>query len=97
MHSLETIKTEYRDRILATARNLGIDSVKVFGSVARGEQNASSDIDFLVETGLTTTLLTLSRLQRELEELLKCRVDIITNTGLSKHLRKIVESEAVPL
>jgi predicted nucleotidyltransferase len=54
----------------------GIDSLGVFGSVARGEQTESSDVDICYE-GRALSLLTLDRLQSELEQLLGVKVDLI--------------------
>lgn len=54
----------------------GIDTLGVFGSVARGEQTESSDVDICYE-GRALSLLTLDRLQSELEQLLGVKVDIV--------------------
>jgi uncharacterized protein len=69
--------------------------VRVFGSVARGEANRQSDIDFLVELESGRSLLDLGGLQMELESLLGRRVDVVTARGLRARIREHVLREAV--
>ncbi len=97
MITLRDIKRDFKEEIYNVAEKFGVVSIRVFGSVARDEQTPSSDIDFLVKAPQGATFFTLVRFQRELEELLKCKVDVVTESGLSKHLRPIIESESVPL
>lgn len=67
------------------------------GSVARSEADEHSDIDFLVELEPGRTLFDLGGLQYELEQLLGCRVDVVTVKGLKARIRDRVLREAVPL
>ena len=71
------------------ARNL-----RVFGSVARGEDQPDSDIDFLVDFEPAASLLDLVGLQQEIEALLGRRVDVVTPNGVSPFLRDRILSEA---
>jgi predicted nucleotidyltransferase len=73
---------EKREEILRIASRYGARDVRVFGSVARGDADRESDIDFLVELEAGRSLLDLGRLQTELESLLGCRVDVVTEGGL---------------
>ncbi|HLA80570.1 MAG TPA: nucleotidyltransferase family protein [Thermoleophilia bacterium] len=84
-----------RHEILRIAAKHGALSVRVFGSVARGEADAQSDIDFLVELEPGRSLLDLGGLQYELESLLGCRVDVVTERGLKTRIRDRVLREAV--
>jgi len=68
-----------------------------FGSVARGEARPDSDIDFLVNLEAGRSLLDLARLLRELQALLNCPVDVVTEAGLRPRLRPKVLEEARPL
>ena len=86
-----------REDIRALATSHGARNVRVFGSVVRGEAGPSSDIDLLVDLEPGRSLLDLSGLQNELEELLERRVDVVTSQGLRERIRDRVLSEAVPL
>jgi predicted nucleotidyltransferase len=97
MLTLKIIQNEYKDKVIKIASEFGIESVRVFGSIVRGENSQSSDIDFLVKAPPGATFFTLVRFQRKLEELFNCKVDVLTESGLSKHLKPIIESESVPL
>lgn len=86
-----------REEILGMAAKYGAYNVRVFGSVARGEADSASDVDFLVEMELGRSLLDLGGLLMELQELLDCQVDIVTEKGLRTRIRDRVLKEAVPL
>lgn len=88
---------KHRDSIERIARRYGVSSLRVFGSVARGEADSESDVDFLVELDPGRSLLDLGGLQMDLEELLKCHVDVVTPKGLRSRLRERVLKEAVAL
>ncbi len=86
-----------RDEILKIAANHGAHNVRVFGSVARGEEDAQSDIDLLVEFKRGTTLLGHAALIHDLEDLLGVKVDVVSEHGLRERVRDRVLSEAVAL
>ena len=86
-----------RDEILTVARRHGVTQIRVFGSMARGDARADSDIDFLVEVGPDTTPWFPGGLVAELEDLLDRRVQVVTERGLDSLLRDRVLGEAVPL
>jgi predicted nucleotidyltransferase len=86
-----------RERILAAAARHGAGNVRVFGSVARGEADAASDIDFLVDFEPGRSLLDLAALLVELEDLLGHPVDVVTEPGLKARIRQRVLAEAVPV
>jgi predicted nucleotidyltransferase len=88
---------ERREEILRVAAKYGARNVRVFGSVARGEADAVSDIDFLVEMEPERSLLDLGGLQAELETVLGCHVDVVTEKGLKTRIRGRVLAEAVPV
>lgn len=69
----------------------------MFGSTARGESGESSDIDLLVEMEPGRGLLDLVGLWQDLEDLLGTRVDVLSDGGVSPHLRERIDAEAVPL
>ena len=86
-----------RDEILRICRKYGARNVRVFGSVARGDADEQSDVDFLVELEPGRTLFDLGGLQYDLEQLLECRVDVVTERGLKPRIRERVLQETVPL
>ena len=86
-----------REEILKVCAKYGARNVRIFGSVARREADEGSDIDFLVELEPGRTLLDLGGLQYDLEKLLGCRVDVVTERGLKPRMRERVLREAVPL
>ena len=73
------------------------DNVRLFGSVARGEADGDSDVDLLVEMELNRSLLDLGGLLMEVQDLLGCSVDVVTEKGLRPRIRERVLREAIPL
>lgn len=87
-----------RPTIARTARRLGVRNLRVFGSVARGEDLPGSDIDLLVDFDVHTHgAQALIQLRRELSELLDERVDIATVDLLRPEVAERALAEAVPL
>jgi predicted nucleotidyltransferase len=86
-----------REAILATAARHGVTSIKVFGSVARGDAREDSDVDFLVEVGPRHSAFFPGGLVLDLEELLGRRVDVVEPDGLHYLLKDDVLREAVPV
>lgn len=81
--------------LVAVARDLGASKLRVFGSVARGEDGPTSDIDLLVDLEPGVGLVGLGRLQEEFEAILGRRVDVIPASNLKPALRDDVLLEAV--
>jgi predicted nucleotidyltransferase len=86
-----------RAEILQLAARHGATRVRVFGSVARSEADAQSDIDFLVELEPGRSLFDLGALLVELESMLGRPVDVVTSAGLRERIREQVLREAVTL
>jgi predicted nucleotidyltransferase len=86
-----------RQEILQIAMRNGAYNVRIFGSVARGEARPDSDVDFLVNLEANRSLLDLARMLRELQSLLDCPVDVVTEAGLRPRLRSQVLKDARPL
>lgn len=72
-----------------------VKSLLIFGSVARDEANAESDVDLLVEFEQTIGLFAFVRLQRYLEKILGCKVDLGTPDSLKEDLREVVLKDAI--
>lgn len=91
---LEQLINKKREEILRICAKYGAQNVRVFGSAARGEAGAGSDIDLLVEFEPGRSLLDQAGLVAELEELLGCKVDVVTEKGLYWLLRRRILKEA---
>jgi uncharacterized protein len=86
-----------RAEILRLAAFHGATNVRIFGSVARGEADERSDVDFLVDMRSGRSLLDLGGFLEDLRELLRHPVDVVTERGLKSRIRERVLREAVPL
>jgi hypothetical protein len=94
--TLETLR-QRKAEIESLAQRHGAHGVRIFGSVARGEDTEESDIDVLVEMNEESSLLDLMRLQQALETMLNRRADILTVGGINPYLKNRILAEAVPL
>jgi predicted nucleotidyltransferase len=88
---------EKREEILAIAARYGARNVRVFGSVARGDADDTSDVDLLVDFDADSTLMDHAAMLLELQELLGRRVDVAPEKCLRPRVRERVLQEAVPL
>lgn len=79
------------------ARRHGVSRIRLFGSVARGQDTEDSDIDLLVDLPSEAGLFALMRLKHDLEEVLGCSVDVVPEQGLTDEVTAAVASEATPL
>ena len=86
-----------RSEILALAERHGVRNVRVFGSMARGDADDTSDVDLLVSLPPDKTGLALGALMMDVQDLLQRRVDVVTERGLHPALRDRVLREAQPL
>jgi uncharacterized protein len=96
MGTRRSLVDERRAEITELARRHRGRSIAVFGSVARGEDDAGSDIDFLVEFEPGSSLFDLLHLQDDLSELLGVPVDVVSAGGLKPRDHHI-RLEAIPL
>ena len=88
---------ERRDEILRVAARHGAGNVRLFGSVARGEDTLESDVDLLIDVTGETTPWFPGSLTADLEQLLGRRVQVVIRRSLSPLIRDSVLREAVPL
>jgi len=94
MNFEEVIKANSREIKQIAARH-GASNIRLFGSVARGEANPNSDVDFLIDVTTETSPWFPVGLIQDLEKLLGRRVEIVTERALNKDLRDRVLREAV--
>ena len=78
-------------------KEYGIKDIRLFGSLARGESKAESDVDLLVEFDPSAHIgmFEFSRLRRELSELLGCEVDLATPDALHRDMKEDILKEAI--
>lgn len=99
MISLQAIKDiiSKRDQIISIASHYKMFNVKLFGSVLREEENAESDIDFLVDCGEDCSLFDLISLKYDLEEILGRKIDVVTSDSVHWTLKDKIAQEARPI
>jgi hypothetical protein len=86
-----------RDEILRIAARHGAHHVRLFGSVVRGEAGADSDVDFLVRLDDDRSMIDHIALIRELEDLIGCRVDVVSEDALHSIVRGRILAEGMPV
>ena len=72
-------------------------NAKAFGSTARGEDTEDSDLDILVEVRPGTTLYDLARVELELEEILGCKVEVVTEGFLAPDVLENIEADLLSI
>ena len=96
MVTLDTIRREKRTEIVRLGELYGARNIRVFGSVARGDNHETSDVDLLVEMDQGRTLFDLAGFVADVQDLLGVHVDVVTVGGL-RYLRTRVLAEAIPI
>ncbi len=86
-----------RKEILEIAERHGAKNIRIFGSTARGEDTSSSDIDFLVDYGAKVSFLFPGGFLADLEKLLQCHIDVVTDRALRPPMKDIILREAIAL
>ena len=94
---LDPLIVAHREALLALAKRHGLSNVRVFGSMARGDAHADSDVDLLEDLLPGTSGLALGGMLFDAEKLLKRRVDVLTAGFLLPAIRGRVLREAVAL
>jgi hypothetical protein len=97
MVTLDNLRKEKREEILRLAGLRGAGSLRVFGSVARGEANENSDLDLLVAWEPGRSLLDHAGLVQDLQEVLGTKVHLGTEKALHWYVRDRILREATPL
>jgi hypothetical protein len=95
--TLQELRTKYREQVIALAAKRGAHNVRVFGSIARGDEGPNSDIDLLVDFEPGRSLLDLTGLWLDLKNALPTKVDVVSSRGLSPRVAAEVMRDAVEL
>lgn len=92
---LETLRTQYRDQILALAEQYKLSNIRVFGSVARGDAGPDSDVDLLVHGLPGCKPITF---EREINQIFApIKVDVVDDEALHRLLAPYILKDATPL
>ena len=94
--TLTTLRQK-RAEILEIGRRHGIRMIRVFGSVSRGDTTPASDVDLLVDLEDGRSLLDLGGFLADVQDVLGCRVDVVSARGLRPRFRERVLEDAVAL
>ena len=94
---LEPMLEKRKDEILRISSQYGARNVRIFGSRAREDSSETSDLDLLVEMKPNSSLLDLVAIKQDLEDLLGCKVDVVTESSLSPYIKDEILKEAVRL
>jgi predicted nucleotidyltransferase/DNA-binding XRE family transcriptional regulator len=86
-----------RRELVAVASAHGVSNLRVFGSVARGQDRPDSDVDLLAEVPPGMGLFGMGRLADELEAILGARVDLVPAQGLKPEVRTRIQRELIAL
>jgi len=87
----------HRSAVLQTAQRHGATNLRVFGSVARGEDTSESDIDLMVDLAPGTGLVALGALQRDLSAVLHVPVDVVPADSLRPRVKSEADAQSIPL
>ena len=90
----QTLKSQ-RQAILQMAQTYGAYNLQIVVSVARGDDDFASDLDLLVDLEQGRSLFDLGGLTMDLQDLLGCKVDVVTENGLKKRIRDRILQEAI--
>ncbi|MGA7398247.1 MAG: nucleotidyltransferase family protein [Solirubrobacterales bacterium] len=93
----QALTRSQREAVRELVARHGGSNVRIFGSHARGEAGPSSDIDLLVDMDRESSLLDLIAIKYGVQDELGFEVDVVTEAGLSRHLKDQVLREAVPV
>lgn len=88
---------QHRRALLEAADHAGASNLRVFGSVARGEDGPNSDVDLLVDLPEQTSLFAVLSLEGALERILNVKVDLAPVTSLKPRVRAEALTDAIPL
>ncbi len=88
---------KHREEVLAVLVGYGVTNLRVFGSVARGDDKADSDLDLLVDLPPRTGLFMRGHITQDLEDILGCKVDLVQSCEVHERSRVRVLAEACTL
>ncbi|CAN5313506.1 hypothetical protein BH11ACT4_BH11ACT4_23810 [soil metagenome] len=94
---LQRLVESRRSALSKALADLGASNIRLFGSVARGEDGPDSDVDLLVDVDVSTGLFALGRMRSAAETILGMSVDIVPANSLKADVVDRILAEAIPL
>jgi len=94
---MDALITAHKQELLSLAKRYGVGGLFVFGSMARGDASAQSDVDLLVDNPGQLTGFELGALQMDAQDILGRKVDLLTPNALHPLMRERVMQEAIRL
>jgi len=94
--SMNTIDI-HNEQVVALFKKYHVKTLRMFGSVARGDSHPDSDIDLLVTFSQPVSLLQMVSFERELSFLVGKKIDLVTPKSISKYLKSRILAEAKPI
>ena len=88
---------EIRKAVLPIFKQYGISQAGVFGSYARGEEQPSSDIDFLIHLGKPIDLIEFIRLKAQLQDALGKRIDLVTDDTIIPYFEPDIKKDLISI
>ena len=86
-----------RGEVREVLQRFGMTNPRVFGSAARGEDTDNSDLDILVDAPRGTSLYDLAAVEVELETILGCKVEVLTQGFLASDVAERAEIDLSPI
>ncbi len=86
-----------RDQVCEVLQRFRMRNPRIFGSVARGQDTAQSDLDILVDAPPGTSLYDLAGAEIELEAILGCKVEVLTKGFLAPDVAERADADLVPI
>lgn len=94
---MDVLIASHKDELLSLARQYGVGALFVFGSRARGDADAGSDVDLLIDNAAQLTGFEMGAMQMDAQDILRRKVDLLTTKALHPLMRERVLKEAVRL
>ncbi len=96
MKTLELLR-QNREKIYEIAEKYGVSNIRVFGSVARGEDKKGSDVDLLISKNDNISFFEILDFKYGAEKLLKRKIDLVLEDGINKYLKKMIISSSIKI
>jgi predicted nucleotidyltransferase len=91
----QTLKKKIKESIVSILTRYDVERIAIFGSYARGEAGANSDIDILVRFARPKSLLQIVQIEDEIRKSIHVKVDLVTDKAVSPYLADMIHRDEV--